>query len=179
MKDLSACEAQELAEMTVKTLNSIRDDESFKLIWQRVIQESKSRGVNEPQLLRKGRAPKTIEECIGGTAQPEFQMSVEDHYRMIYYEALDLVTLCIKNRFDQQDYLVHFPCERLLLKAVNGGDFHEDINAVVECYGSDFSRESLSTHLEILGTNFERKKAKSTFMIYLSIAVAHHLQKEL
>ena len=63
---------------------------------------------------------------------------------MIYYEALDLVTSCIKNRFDQQDYLVHSACERLLLKAVNGGDFHEDINAVVEFYGSDFSRESLS-----------------------------------
>ena len=30
MKDLSACEAQELTKMTVKTLNSIRNDESFK-----------------------------------------------------------------------------------------------------------------------------------------------------
>ena len=157
MKDLSACEAQELAEMTVKTLNSIRNDESFKLFWQRVLQEPKSRGVNEPQLPRKRRAPKRIEECIGGTAQPEYQTSVEDNYRMIYYEALDLVTSCITHRFDQQDHLVHSACESLLLKAVNGDDFHEDISAVVEFYGSDFSRESLSTHLEILGTNFERE----------------------
>ena len=100
MQDLLACEAQELAKMTVKTLNSVRNDESFKLFWQTVLQESKSRGVNEPQLPRKRRAPKRIEECIGGTAQPEFQASVEDNYRMIYYEALDLVTSCIKNRFD-------------------------------------------------------------------------------
>ena len=85
-----------------------------------------------------------MKNVFGGTTQPEFQSSVEDSYRMIYYEALDLVTSCIKNRFDQQDYLVHSACERLLLKAVNGGDFHEDINAVVEFYGSDFSRESLS-----------------------------------
>ena len=144
MRDRSASEAQELAKMTVKTLNRIRNDESFKLFWQRVLQESKKREVNEPQLARKRRAPKRIEECIGGTAQPEFQTSVKDSYRMIYYEALDLVTSCIKNRFDQQDYLVHSACERLLLKAVNGGDFHEDINAVVEFYGSDFSRECLS-----------------------------------
>ena len=91
----------------------------------------KARGVNEPQLPRKRRAPKRIEECIGGTAQPEYQTSVEDNYRMIYYEAVDLVTSCIKNRVDQQDYLFHSACESLLLKAVNGGDFHEDINAVV------------------------------------------------
>ena len=81
MKDLSACEAQELAEMTVKTLISIRNDESFKLFWQRVLQESKSRGVNEPQLPRKRRAPKRIEECIGGTTQPDFQTSVVDNCR--------------------------------------------------------------------------------------------------
>ena len=36
MKDLSACEAQEIADMTVKTLDSIRNDDSFHLFWQRV-----------------------------------------------------------------------------------------------------------------------------------------------
>ena len=76
---------------------------------------------------------------------------------MIYYEALDLVSSCIKNHFDQQDYFVHSACKSLLLKAVNGGNFHEDINAVVEFYRSDVSRESLRTHLKILGTNFGRE----------------------
>ena len=83
-----------------------------------------------------------MKNVFGGTTQPEFETSVEDSYRMIYYEAIGLVTSCIKNRFDQQ---VHSACERLLLKAVNGGDFHEDIDAVVEFYGSDFSCECLST----------------------------------
>ena len=73
MKDRSASEAQELAEMTVKTLNRIRNDKSFQLFWQRVLQESKRREVIEPQLARKRRAPKRIEECIGGTAHPNFK----------------------------------------------------------------------------------------------------------
>lgn len=90
--------------MTVKALDSIRNNESFNLFWQRVLKESKSRGVSEPQPPKKRSAPKRIEECICGIAQPEFPKTVEDHYWMIYFEALDLVTSCIKSRFDQQDF---------------------------------------------------------------------------
>ena len=36
MKDLSAYETQEIADMTVKTLDSIWNDDSFHLFWQRV-----------------------------------------------------------------------------------------------------------------------------------------------
>ena len=57
MKDLSACEAQELAEMTVKTLNSIRNDESFKLFWQRVLQESKSQRSKRAPTTEKKKGP--------------------------------------------------------------------------------------------------------------------------
>ena len=79
--------------------------------------------MNEPQLPRRRKAPRRIEECVSGTAQAEFPTTVEAHYRTVYYEALDLVTSCIKTRFDQEDYKIHSACESLLLKTVTGEDF--------------------------------------------------------
>ena len=108
--------------MTVKTLNRIRNDDSFHLFWQRVVAESGSKGVNEPQLPRRRKAPCRI--GVNGTAhaQAEFPTTVEARYRTVYYKALDLVTSCIKTRFDQEDYKIHSACESLLLKTVIGED---------------------------------------------------------
>ena len=79
--------------------------------------------MGKPQLPRKRSVPLRIAECFSGTTQSEFQTAVEDHHRTVYYEALDLVTSCIKTRFDQEDYKSHSACESLLLKTVTGGDF--------------------------------------------------------
>ena len=49
--------------------------------------------MNEPQLARRRKAPRRIEECVSGTAQAEFRTTAEVRYRTMYYEALDLVTI--------------------------------------------------------------------------------------
>ena len=41
------------------------------------------------------------------TGEAEFHATVEDHYRAIYYEALDLIIQCINDRFDQLDYRMY------------------------------------------------------------------------
>ena len=106
--------------------------------------------MGKPQLPRKRSASSRIEECFSGTAQGEFATAVEDH-RTVYYEALDLVTSCIKTRFYQEDYKIHSACERLLLKTVTGGDFDRKMENIVQFYGSDLSSEKL----EILRTNYD------------------------
>ena len=111
--------------------------------------------VNEPQLTRRRKAQRKIEECVSGTAQAEFPTTVEAHYRTVYYEALDLVTSCIKTRFDQEDYKIHSACESLLLKTATCENFTDELATVVQFYGSDFSRESLCTNLDILRTNYD------------------------
>ena len=40
----------------------------------------------------------------------------EDYYRAIYFEALDTVVNCIKDRFDQEGYKIYSKLELLLLK---------------------------------------------------------------
>ena len=110
--------------------------------------------MNEPQLPRRRKAPYRIEECVSCTAQAEFP-TTDDAHQMVYYEALDLVTSCIKTRFDREDYKIHSACESLLLKTVTDVDFSDELATVVQFYRSDISRESLCTHLYIRCTNYD------------------------
>lgn len=62
----------------------------------------------------------------------------------MYYEALDLarVALCIKTRFDQEDYRIILPAEVCCSLTVTGGDFSNEMDIIAQFYGSNFSRES-------------------------------------
>ena len=37
----------------------------------------------------------------------EFHSNVIDHYRMLYFETLDLIIQCIDDRFDQPGYRIY------------------------------------------------------------------------
>ena len=45
-----------------------------------------------------------------GRAEWEFAVSPKAHYRQIFYEGLDLIVNCIRNRFDQPSYKVYRNC---------------------------------------------------------------------
>lgn len=55
-----------------------------------------------------------------GNAPPEFATSEKELYRQMYYEALDLVMNCVKERFDQPGFRVYRHLEDVLLKSVRG-----------------------------------------------------------
>ena len=57
---------------------------------------------------------------------------MEDYYRCVYFEALDLTINCIENRFDQRGYQIYSRLESLLVKAANELDYEEDIDFVVK-----------------------------------------------
>ena len=85
---------------------------------------------------------------------------------------------CIKTRFDQEDYKIHSACESLQLKTVTGEDFTDELATVVQFYGSDFSRESLRTHLDILRTNYDGGGQANIHDVF-TYCVALHLQRKL
>ena len=60
------------------------------------------------------KTPQTIWWWI---TQGDFPNSVEDFYRKLYFEELDLVTCGIKDCFDQPGYKVYSQLEELLIKA--------------------------------------------------------------
>ena len=51
-----------------------------------------------------------------------FSETVEEHYYLQYFEAIDLAVASIKDRFDQTGYAIY--C-KLLLKGAAGNDFSE------------------------------------------------------
>ena len=55
---LSAAEGQQVAHMTVETLKSIRNDQSFNLFWEKVNHTASELDISEPQLPRHRRRPR-------------------------------------------------------------------------------------------------------------------------
>ena len=52
-----------------------------------------------------------------GSAEAEFPSSPSSHYRRIYYEGLDLIINCVRNRFEQFGYKVYQQLQDLLKAA--------------------------------------------------------------
>ena len=148
---LYAATGQKIAAMTVTTLKSVRNDESFDLFWQKIEKARQSLDVGEPILPRKRKVPKRFED---GSAQPEFFDDPKPFYRQQFYEALDLVITGINERFDQPGYKMYENLENLLIKAVKQESYEECLTAITEFYTTDFDAAQLKLHLDILASNF-------------------------
>ena len=83
----------------------------------------------------KRKAPKRFE--VGSSESFSGPCTPKDHYRRYYFEAIDLVTNAIKNRFEQPGYQVYKNLQELLLKAAHGHDCNKEFKAVVDICGDD------------------------------------------
>ena len=151
---ISAAEGQVAAAMTVSTLKSLRNDASFELFWQKVAISAADLPIDEPALPRRRKRPCRFDD---GSA-PTFHVTVEEHYRVIYFEALDFITHCIDERFNQPGYKTYTNIEALLLKAAAAQPYEEELTFVLSFYGSDFDALLLPTHLEIFSRNFQAER---------------------
>ena len=116
-QSLSAAEGQHLAKLSVDVLRSLHQPEQFKNFYQRVLLDQECFTVNPPALPCKRSAPCQLQL---GCSEGYFHASVEDHYRQVHYEALDLVIDAITNRFVQRGYQAYRNLQDLLLKASSG-----------------------------------------------------------
>ena len=150
-KELSASESQEIARLTVATLQTLRNDESYELFWKQLEIERSSFEVGEPTVPRKRKVPRRIDD---GAPVGDHYDSPKDRYRVHYFEALDLATNCIKSRFDQMGYNTYKNLQELLLKAIRGEDFEAELNFVCDFYGDDFSKFILRCQLQIVAVDY-------------------------
>ena len=95
---LSASDSQEIAELTCKTLASIRNDEAFDLFWDNVLLQQDKMGIDEPALPRKRKVPARLEV---GASESHYPLAPKDLYRQQYSQCLDLIDSFIKDRFNQ------------------------------------------------------------------------------
>ena len=151
-KSCSASEGQIVADMTKRTLFSIRIEQCFDLFWEKVNRMAVDVDICDPVLPRNRKVPQRFEE---GSASPEFHSIPKDIYRQVYYEALDLLVQAIDDRFDQPGYKIYCCLEALIFKAVKREAFSEELEAVLDVYGSDISASNLRAQLEVLGSYVE------------------------
>ena len=149
-KGLSAAEGHSAALLTCDALSAFRSTAEFNRFWLTVLSKASDVGIEEPVLPRK-RTPSRFEI---GEGSPHHHSSVEDHYQALYFEALDLIVGCIKERFDQPGYKVYSKLEKLLQNAANKLDFDSEFDEIVSLYGSDFNPPVLKTQFQILSTKF-------------------------
>lgn len=148
---LTASEGQEVAELTCKTLESIRTEKAFDLFWTNVMQLREEKGVDEPVLPRKRKVPARFEE---GSAVGHHPDTPQDLYRRDYFECLDLIVACIRDRFDQPGYRILKNLENLLLKATRSEDYDSELEFVLDYYKDDLQPSILRTQLELLASTF-------------------------
>lgn len=147
-KTMSANEGQNVVKITLETLQSIRTDDCFTLFWLFVEQKKLSVEVSSPELPRKRKAPERFEV---GQGQSDFPCSPKEHYRRIYYQALDMARETIRGRFEQKGFLMLRKLEDLLLLP-RKPEFQYDrtLEEVAEFYGSDFNKARLDVQLAAL-----------------------------
>ncbi len=82
-----------------------------------------------------------------------------DHYRRIYFEALDLVIHCVQDRFDQPGLKVLRNVEDLIVKAASYSYEHysDRFVFVTEFYSDDVNKDTLKVQLETLKTHFSKQ----------------------
>lgn len=87
-KTRSAAEGQQIADMVVRTLSTLRCDDSFDLFWLKVLKKAELLDL-EPQLPRHCKRPRRFDD---GLAESEFHDDPKAYFRQLYYEAVDLVS---------------------------------------------------------------------------------------
>ena len=75
---------------------------------------------------------------------------MEDNYRRLYFEALDLVVHEIKDRFNQPGYKMY---SQLLVKAAEKEQFEEEFKFVTDFYKQDFDPSQVNLQLSVMSSN--------------------------
>ena len=85
---------------------------------------------------------------IGSTTITDSIITPENHYRIIYFEAFDIVIARITDRFEQEGYQMYSKLEKLLRKLEN------DLDELIEFYGNDFEKDVLLAQLDNFHANY-------------------------
>ena len=140
---ISACEGQKLVSLTQATFQTMRSDECFDLLWE-YIEVRSSVNVSLPTLPRRRKVPRRFE--IGESA-PDHPTTVQDKYRRIYFEAINLIVASINNRFLQKGFNMLQKLETVVT-TVKQTQISDVVKDVLDFYGADLGHpDRLQTQL--------------------------------
>lgn len=152
---LSSVEGQHCANLVIRAITSMRSDEMFDLYFLNVKKQAKIHGLPEPSLPRHRNVPKRFEVGSGQSHQPS---SAEEYFRRLYYEAIDLVTNAITQRFNQPGFKAYSIMETLLLNALKPGiDVTDELKYMSEKYADDVNVTLLKAQLPVFQLMLSRE----------------------
>ena len=94
----------------------MRKEASFRTFFEKVRELAQKLEINGPKLPRKRKTSSHYEE---GEVSIQFVSTVEERYRQVFYQAIDMVVNCICDKFQQKDFTETLQTiEILLLKAL-------------------------------------------------------------
>ena len=122
---MSAMGGKRLATLTVDVIEGMKNEESFDRIYDGCVDQIKEFPfVEKPVLKRKRKAPNySIPQHVEGYNSSETSShhpeSPRDHYRVLFYEAVDALVSSVQERFNQPSFLIFEQLESLFIKTLN------------------------------------------------------------
>ena len=90
----------------------MRSDDQFEHFWDLVILKVKQLDVNEPQLPRQRKCSSWYDD---GSTSGDFPATPKAYFKPAYFDAIDLITNCVQERFDQPGYQIYQSLETILI----------------------------------------------------------------
>ena len=115
---MSAAADSAIAHDIIKPFSEDRNDGAYELFWECVLKRKEELNVQDPKLPRQKKLPRKLDD--GNAETYHFPSTSKDHYRKIYFQALDAATNCIKERFDQPDFRKYVLLQEMFLKTTKG-----------------------------------------------------------
>ncbi|CAH1254781.1 ZMYM1 [Branchiostoma lanceolatum] len=146
-KDLSVQEAVGSVESLKTYYRRQRKEEAFDSFYMLTEQAARELNIGEPTLPRYRRQPRRLDDG----SEPHRPAGPKEFYRQVYFQACDLLTGELMERFDQEFLKPVVAMERVLINAANGNDVSNHVDEVMtSVFGKDLDRPKLTRHLAML-----------------------------
>ena len=145
---VSAAQGYSIAMDVVKTILNDRNEESFEMFWEMVNRKKVELNIDDPKDVRKMKATPKVQ--VGNSSDYWYPETPKDRYRKFYFEFIDNVAQCIRARFELGDFNKYKCIQEVLLKAICGQNFNDDLDEVVRTYDDDFDMPQLKCQLNLL-----------------------------
>ena len=148
---MSACTSKRTAELVVSVLEGLRNEDSFKSLFQIITDNASTIDfIEQPGPPRKSKAPQysILHYVIDGNqsaAQTHHPLTVEDRYRESYFEAVDNMISAIRERFKQLSLEAYENIESLIVKIIASEDASKETSYLEANYGTEININQFST----------------------------------
>ena len=155
-KKMSTVKGKELADLTVKTLQAMKNDRDFNLFYETTKKSTSTiKEISTPGVPRKRKRPnycslQYIESNLSTTGEAYYPETAVDHFKPMYMEAIDAIINSIKDRFEQPRFKVFGQVEQLLLNSIRKDSVVDKIETFQVNFKGDYDTNSLMAKLELL-----------------------------